>query len=178
MDNNTTSTGTVQASAPNYFSKRNVAIACGVLAILTICGCSLATIGFFGYYGREPETLTVEYSIPYTVTRGEEFDLVLTLRNTGNEDVYISDIDLDEAFSGSILDGAITISTDPEMERNFSTDGIKTFVYNRSLPAGSTEQVIFRMEAVAVGEFGGSIGVYVGPIAARIDYVGITITED
>jgi hypothetical protein len=178
MDNNSMGTQVQQTLAPNFFSGRNVAIACGVLAVLTICACALTTVGVFAYYGREPETLTVEYSIPYTVTRGEEFELVLTLTNTGNEAVYVGDIDLDEAFGGSILDGAITISTDPYMDRDFSTSGIKTFKYDRSIPAGTSAQVTFRMQAVAVGEYGGSIGVYVGDIAARIQYVGITIIED
>jgi hypothetical protein len=178
MDTNTRDMGVMQESKPDLFSRRNVAIGCTVLAVIAVCVCIFACAGFLIYYGREPQDLTIDHSIPYQVTRGEEFELVLTLTNTGDTDIYIGDIDLDEALGGSILDGAITLSTDPEMERDFSLSGIKTFKYNRTIPAGATRVVVFRLQAVSVGEYGGSVGAYVGDLAARIDYVGITIVED
>ena len=178
MNTDTREAAINQESKPELFTGRNIAIACGVLTLLAICACIVSGVGMLAYYGREPEGLTVEYSIPSSVARGEEFDFVLTITNTGSEDVFVGDIDLDEAFSESILDGAITISTDPVMEKDFSVSGIKSFQYNRNIPAGSTQRVVFRLQAVSAGEFGGSVGVYVGDIAARIQYVGITITED
>jgi len=56
--------------------------------------------------------------------------------------------------------------------------GIKTFQYNRAIPTGETRHVTFRLQAVTSGEFGGSIGIYVGGLAKTIDYVGITIAQE
>jgi len=176
MADNSMSMESSQAITPKNSSTNKFLIGCGVLVLLSICGCVLGTVGFFVYFGREPETLAVDYSIPYSVTKGERFELVLTLTNTGHSDLLVGDIDLDEVFGGSILDGSTTVSTDPPMDRDFSISGIKSFAYNRTIPAGESRQVTFFLEAVEVGEFGGSIGIYVGNQAKRIIYVGITIT--
>lgn len=175
------STDKIQESTPkgNHLW-RNVAIGCGVLVILSVCGCLVfgaGSIGLLTYFVREPEDLSVEYTLPYSVMRGEEFEFLLTLINTGDSEFAVNDIDLDEAFGDSILDGAVVLWTDPPMEKDYSISGIKTFEYNRAIPAGETRQVTFRLQAVTSGEFGGSIGIYVGALAKTIDYVGITIAE-
>lgn len=176
------STDKIRESTPkvNHFW-RNAAIGCGVLVILSACGCLIfgaGSVGLLTYFVREPENLSVEYSLPYSVMRGEEFELLLTLSNTGDSEFTVNDIDLDEAFGGSILDGAVVLWTDPPMERDYSMQGIKTFQYNRAIPAGETRHVTFRLQAVTSGEFGGSIGIYVGALAKTIDYVGITIAQE
>ncbi len=181
MENNS-SIDQIRESTPkgNHFW-RYAAIACGVLVILSACGCLIfgaGSVGLLTYFGREPDNLSVEYALPYSVVRGEEFELLLTLSNAGDSEFTVNDIDLDEAFSDSILDGAIVLWTDPPMEKDYSISGIKTFQYNRAIPAGETRQVTFRLQAVTSGEFGGSIGVYVGDLAKSIDYVGITIVEE
>ena len=181
MENNS-STDKIRESTPkgNHFW-RNVAIGCGVLVVLSVCGCLIigaGSVGLLTYFGREPENLSVEYSLPYSVIKGEEFELLLTLSNTGDSEFTVNDIDLDEAFGDSLLDGAIVLWTDPPMERDYSLSGIKTFHYNRAIPAGETHQVTFRLQAVTSGEFGGSIGIYLGALAKTIDYVGITIAEE
>jgi hypothetical protein len=133
--------------------------------------------GLVAKFGGEPEGLSAEYSMPGLVTKGETFELVINLTNTGNADILISDIDLDEAFGGSILDGAIVLSTEPPMQKDYSLSGIKTFKYDRTLIPGETQTVRFSLQAVNTGEFGGSIGIYVGDKAKRFDYLGIVITE-
>lgn len=181
MENNS-ATDKIRESAPkgNHFW-RYAAIGCGVLVVLSACGCLIfgaGSVGLLTYFGREPENLSIEYSLPYSVVRGEEFELLLTLSNAGDSEFTVNDIDLDEAFSDSILDGAIVLWTDPPMERDYSIPGIKTFQYNRSIPAGETRHVTFRLQAVTSGEFGGSIGIYVGALVKTIDYVGITIAQE
>jgi hypothetical protein len=176
------STDKIRESTPkgNHFW-RYAALACGALVILSACGCLIfgaGSVGLLTYFGREPENLSVEYSLPYSVMRGEELELLLTLSNTGDSEFMVNDIDLDEAFTDSILDGVIVLWTDPPMERDYSIPGIKTFQYNRAIPAGETRQVTFRLQAVTSGEFGGSIGIYVGALAKTIDYVGITIAQE
>lgn len=140
--------------------------------------CCISIAGFFGlfaYFGKTPENLSVQYDMPTVVSNGETFDLVLELTNTGSQSITVNDIDLDEAFGGSILDGCVVLNTEPEMERDYSVEGFKTFRYNRTIEPGKTNIVTFHLQAAAVGEFGGSIGVYVGNLSVRIEYVGIIV---
>lgn len=115
--------------------------------------------------------------MPSVVRKGENFDLVLTLTNTGNTSFTVGDIDLDEILGGSILDGAIVLETEPIMERDYSVSGIKSFHYNQTLQPDETKHVIFHLQATTAGEFGGSIGIYVGNLSKRINYVGIIVQE-
>lgn len=160
---------------------RYLAIGCGVLVVVLACACLASTVGgagFLAYFAQGTENLEIEHSILYSVKRGEEFELELILHNMGSSDIYVEDIDLDEILGGSILDGATTLGTEPEMERDFSIPGVKTFYYNRTIPAGESRTVIFDLEAVETGEFGGSVGIYVGNTSTRIDYVSVTIVEE
>jgi len=149
-----------------------------IIAILACCCLAFAgLIGTIVYFSREPQDLAVEYSSPPVVKKGETFDFKLSLRNTGNEPITITDIDLDEALGGSILDGCIVLETEPFMQRDYSLEGIKTFNYGQTLQPGETKTLIFHMQAVTAGEFGGSLAVYVGNTSKRIDYIGIIVQE-
>jgi hypothetical protein len=154
----------------------------GCLAVvgLGICVCLFVFLGGAGLiakFGGEPEGLSAEYTMPGLVQKGENFELVINLTNMSDAELFVTDIDLDEAFDSSILDGAVVLSTDPPMQKDYSLSGIKTFYYNRALGPGETHTVRFTLQAVNPGEFGGSIGIYVGDKAKRFDYVGIVISE-
>lgn len=148
-----------------------VAVVVGVCCCLTIAG----TIGLLAYFGQEPENVLLDYSMPSVVTNGETFDLVLRVTNAGTETITVGDVDLDEAFGGSILDGSVVLETEPNMERDYSVAGLKTFYYNQPIQPGETKTITFHLQATAVGEFGGSIGIYVGDHSKRIDYVGLIV---
>ena len=176
-----TSVDAAQVDHPRPQARRSNLFACGILLLLPISFCVILGIGgtaFIAYYAREPEFLDLEYSIPFSVNRGDEFDLVISLTNRGESDLFIGDIDLDQSFAGSILDGAVAVSTEPPMERDFSIPGIKSFEFNRPLAAGETQDVVFHLKAVTEGEVGGPVAVYVGDIAKSIDYIGTTILAD
>lgn len=161
-------------------SHKYVAWGCSILFVVVACTCVIAaglSFGMISYFGSTPKNLSVDYELPNLVTKGEKFHLVLIITNTGETGITVGDIDLDEAFGGSILDGAIVLETDPHMDRDYSIPGIKTFRYNRAIPAGESQRVVFQMQATTAGEYGGSIGIYVGDQAYRIDTVTITITE-
>lgn len=153
---------------------------CGILLTLAAWICMVGTgLGaiIFSYFGGTPKNISVDYELPTHVLKGEEFDLVLVITNTGDTDMAVGDIDLDQALSGSILEGAVVLSTEPDMRRDYSIPGIKSFHYDRTIPAGESEKVTFRMQATTVGEYGGSIGVYVGNLSYTLNEVTITITE-
>lgn len=148
-----------------------IAIGVGLCCCVSIAG----TIGLLAYFGQSPEDVVVQYEMPTVVKNGETFDLVLRISNTGSAPVTVGDIDLDEAFGGSFLDGSVVIDTEPAMERDYSIQGFKTFHYNTAIAPGETKTITFHLQATTVGEFGGSIGIYVGNKSSRIDYVGIVV---
>lgn len=148
--------------------------------VIVSCVCIIFIAGGAGLvskYGGEPEGFSVDYTMPHLVEKDQEFELIITMSNTSNSDILVSDIDLDEMLGGSILDGAMVLSTNPEMKRDYSLPGVKTFIYNRTIHPGETEKVTFNIQAVTPGEYGGSIGIYVGDLAKRFDYVDLVITE-
>jgi len=149
-----------------------IAIGCGIFLLLSICGCVVfgaATIGLFSYWGSEPEGLGLQAQYPWTVQLDERFELILTLNNSGNGSITIDSIDLDESLSGSILDGAIVERTEPEMDKDYSIPGIKSFFYKETLAPGESQEMTFYLRATEKGDHGGTIGVYVGGQATRQD---------
>ena len=148
-----------------------IVVGIGLCCCISIAG----VVGLFAYFGRTPENLSVQYEMPTVVSNGETFDLVLELTNTGSQSITVNDIDLDEAFGGSILDGCVVLETEPDMVRDYSVEWFKTFRYNQPIGPGETNIVTFHLQAATAGEFGGSIGVYVGDLSVRIDYLGIIV---
>lgn len=149
-----------------------------LVAIFACCGLLCAGgVGFVYYFGGEPENFSVDYTLPSPVKKGENVDLVITMSNNGDQPVFVTDIDLDEMFDGSILDGAIVLTSEPPIDRDYSISGVKTFKYNQNIQPGETKTVFFHLQATTVGEFGGPIGIYVGDQAKRLDYVGIIVQE-
>lgn len=150
-----------------------------LIAIVLGCICLACAgfVAFVAYFGQEPEGLSLNYSIPPVVQKGESFDFVLTITNSGTQPVTVNDIDLDEVLGGSILDGCTVLDTEPHMERDYSLEGVKTFKFNQAINPGESREVIFHLQANQAGEFGGSVGVYVGDKSKRIDFVSIIIQE-
>ena len=152
---------------------RNIVIGCGIIALVFVCACALlgsATIGLFSYFGREPEGLAMQIEYPWTVQVNESFELIMTLRNSGDSTITIQEIDLDEALGGSILDGSVVERTDPPMEKDYSIPGIKSFLFNQSIGPGETQEIVFYLRAIEAGDFGGTVGAYLpGGQAVRQD---------
>lgn len=140
-----------------------------VAVILCVCVACVGVVALLIYMGDEPENLSIQADYPATVQEGEDFEFVLYIENTGNNSLTVEDIDLDEMLGNSILDGAIVERTDPPMEKDYSLPGVKTFMYNDEIPPGETREVTFYLTATYAGEYGGSIGVYSGGRAKRID---------
>src|SRR5882724_6859172 len=89
------------------------------IAASTATCCFIAMAGVVGLhlrYSRKPENLSMKFDVPSLVKKNDGFDLVISMTNTGSKPFNITKIYLDEALSGSILDGAIVIDTEPKME--------------------------------------------------------------
>jgi len=156
-----------------------VSIGCAIAIFVGLCLCltlAASSFGLLAYLGGEPEGLNVQYDLPYNVHVRDEFDLVLSLTNISEHPIHVSDICLDGALSASILDGAVVVSTDPSMSRDYSVQGIKTFNYDSIIQPGDTITVRFHLQAQTPGEFSGPILIYVGNRSMLLSPV-ITILE-
>jgi hypothetical protein len=182
MEENSMGAESSQVIASKNSIRKKFLIGCGALILLSICCCVLVlgNVGLSVYQGGFLDTLTVDYSIPSSVAKGEHFELVLTLTNTGSSDIQVNHIDLDQVVGGSILDGSTIISSDPPIDRYVSGPGYQSFVYHLPIPPGESRQVTLVLEAVNVGQFGGPIGIFVGDNdkGQQTNNVTITITEE
>lgn len=152
-----------------------ILIGCGAALFLSaaiIC----SVIGLIAYVAGKPENIVVSYEVPALVTTGESFDLNLQITNTGDADILVGDIDLASMFNPTILEGAVVLSTEPEMEMDYSVPGVKSFRLNRSFTPGERQTVIFHLQAVAPGNYGGPVAVYVGMRSYDV-YPSITVTR-
>lgn len=170
-----------QPRQSNKFPWKIAILGCGIGLFIGCCLClvfTAASVGILALIGsKEPTDLEVEYVLPYSVNVGDEFDLIISLTNTGDQTLNITDIDLDGAFSGSILDGAIVTSTDPDMERDYSVPGVKSFHYNTAIQPHSSSDIRFLLLAQVSGEFGGRIDIYTNSFESKSIYPVITIRE-
>jgi hypothetical protein len=168
-------------SSPPVQSKRP-----SILKIFTLAGCGVAllscvgfvciTVGLLAYFAGNPKDIVVSHEIPAQVAEGENFDLTLKITNTRIADIYVGDIDLQSMFSPTILEGVLVLGTEPEMERDYSIQGIKTFRFNDTLEPNETQIVKFHLKAFKPGNFGGQVAVYSGLLSYEV-YPSITVTK-
>lgn len=140
---------------------------CSVAALLLGGLCIAGLVAMMVAFSGEPEGLLVEVDYPWSVTLGETFDVTFQLRNVGEEPLFVEDIDLDEPLDDSFLDGCVVVSSDPPIEKDYSLDGIKSFLYDTTIDPGDSHTVVFTVEAQAEGQWGGPVAVYAGHLAAR-----------
>lgn len=146
-------------------------VGCVVMGGLTF----IAIIGLLLYFGRDPENFLVDIDYPWQVAVGEPFDVVMEMRNTGDTEIEVGDIDLDEALSDSFLDGCRVLSSQPSMELDSAVPGIKSFHYNRLIGPGEVQTVTFTVEAIEAGKWGGTVGIYADGLLLqhRVDIVAV-----
>lgn len=152
------------------------ALGCAALAAVCTGVAFVALIALAIFFGRDPEGVVVNMDYPREVVVGEPFDVVMELRNIGDEDVEIGDLDLDQVLGGSFLDGCDVVSTSPSMEMDASVPGFKSFHYNAILAAGETHTVRFTVEAREPGNWGGTVGINVGHLLLE-DRVNLVAVE-
>jgi hypothetical protein len=145
----------------------------GCLVLLLIVGFIIA--GFF-YVLNSPPNLDGEISVPPKIQQGDEFDIIITLKNPTEKSVFIEEIffhnyleapDVIDSDVPNLLDGANIISTNPEMESETFIETDVIFPYFREIHTGDTQTIIFHMKAENIGVFMGDIGVY-----AKHPYLG------
>ena len=101
---------------------------------------------------------------PKIVHVGESLQLELHLKNKGEADLKVQDIDLSLAVDGnadSILAGAAVTRTEPAMQSyDVPLSKMRDYHYAGIIKPGETHKVIFYFQAVKPGEFHTDIDVY------------------
>jgi hypothetical protein len=153
-----------------------IIVGCGIVVAVLMCAGAI----YFVYTLRDSEVLGIEAKYPETVQAGDSFKLTLVLKNNGDVDIEVQDIDLSPALSGnydSILAGATVIRTEPAIKSDeFPSLKMWAYHYNRVVKPGETHTVIFYLQAVKVGEFHTDVDVYLSDARSTASDIRISIT--
>lgn len=137
-------------------------ITCGIVAAVLLCVGSLVAIFGFGVlasvFGSEPEGLVVVPQLPATVSEGQDFDLVVNLRNEGEEALKISEIKLPDAITQAASVQQVIPASPNQVDYSDSTG----YQFSITLSPKNSQQVIFKMIATRQGDFTGDLDVMVG----------------
>jgi hypothetical protein len=103
------------------------------------------------------KNVDISVTAPETVTVGQDFEVLLSITNTANEDQSLNSIDIENVY----LKGIEVIGSDPEYYESFgiAVDNTVSYSYEVNIPPGETLVVVFYCKAVSVGEFEGKMDV-------------------
>lgn len=110
------------------------------------------------------ESLQQQVSYPLTVKEGEEFDLVLTIRNPNPTTLDLESIDI-------LLDGFDIIKSPADTTH----DGAQEWAITTSLSTGTTLTKTFRLQAQTIGIWTGDIDLYHSGDSPETDTVTIEV---
>ncbi|MBP1620864.1 MAG: hypothetical protein H6Q02_1631 [Acidobacteria bacterium] len=90
---------------------------------------------------------------PVAVTEGEEYTLVLTIRNESGREQRLVDLDIADSY----LDGVVLQSSEPPFSssQHVPVDRSVSHSYDRSIPAGGTLSIRLQALALRPGDFAG-----------------------
>lgn len=124
----------------------------GVLLLPIVVG-----VGVVWYVLAQPQAeaavITMRVETPERLVEGDTVEMAVTLHNATDRPVTLVGIDL----SGGYLDGFVLIRTEPAYVAEEEGPVFRGFDYNLALPARGDVRVVFRMQAVAAGEYAGDI---------------------
>ena len=147
----------IQGDKPN---RRPWLWACGG-CVLLIC-VVLGVLAFLLFsLSNESYPLDGQVSFPSTVKKGDDFDFVITLTNSGTEPVFINHFTL-QNYVGlpSLLDAVRVMSVEPTMVSEPIFEKEVQYPYFQELKPGETLTVVFHMRAENTGTYYIDVGVY------------------
>jgi hypothetical protein len=137
--------------------KRAAPIVGGVmLGVVLLCGGGLAIFIHMVRSAIEgPQNVEISIACPEEVRTGEEFEIVVTVRNTGAEAQSIAGFDVSDAF----LEGVDLTGSDPPWDRTDSIFDFTSYYYDVDLPPGQAASVRLKALAGEPGFHSGGIDV-------------------
>jgi hypothetical protein len=133
---------------------------CGCLALIVVA--VAAVLGFVVWRASKGvENVTVTIAVPPEVRRGEDLDLVVSVRNDRpSDELRIGDVDLALDY----LRGFTVAGTDPQPKTSMDMDlfGLRSFTFDTVVGPLETATFTFHLRAVQEGNFAGDVDVYEG----------------
>lgn len=133
---------------------------CGILGALTLA-VILGVVLFFVHVAQDPKEMRLAVDAPATVKRGVEFDLVVNVINDrSRKPLKVSSIDIAEGY----LDGFTVVSSEPAFTGSTTLpfEGGRSFQFNETVAAGTTNAFVFKLRARKTGRFLGDVDVCEG----------------
>ncbi len=135
------------------------------LALLAL----IATLGCAAF--AEPENIEVSIDAPVSVSVGQAFEVVLTVKNTGPSNQTLVDMDIGEDY----LEGVVVQKMDPPFKDALDAFGIMTYSMDLALPPEQEITVTISAYAAHAGDYSGSIDLCINSAVSCLYYPVRTI---
>ena len=150
-----------------------------IAAALVICTLTICAWLFLNVYtARDTGSLDLRADYPRAVKIGETFQVKLYLQNKSHQTIFVKDIDVHPNYSigPSILDHAMVISTDPNMEATGPFLHRASFRYSQRIRAGETQVVVFNFRATTAAETHTDFMIYLDNSTSALGYLDDSTT--
>jgi len=125
-----------------------ITFATASLVILCVGGVFLfGGLGLLSLFSEPPLEITAD--IPPTVPIGAEYDIGLTITNTHDRPIKVTEIQL----PFTILEGSDLVSSSPAFTARTDYSGRYGYTFSINLDPGESQTVIFKMKALYAGDF-------------------------
>lgn len=126
-------------------------IGCGVLVILGIGGCFVVV----SYLLDQPEGVEISVDAPGRAVVGEAFEIVARVRNVGDRDRELVDLDVADEY----LEGIVVVDTEPDSSDSMHVpfDNTVSYSFGLTVPPAGEVAVTLSAEAVHAGDFAGDV---------------------
>lgn len=140
---------------PNLSYQRNKLIVITALITMLITSVVWIGLGVTGYFlvFSKPPTFEILVDHPDVVELGAEFDVKVTVRNSGSDDVNLANIDVYEG----LLDGFEISSITPKPRSTEKIIGYHSYSLFHTLTPGKSQDITFKLKAKEVGYWAGDI---------------------
>ncbi|MBI3097370.1 MAG: hypothetical protein HYY93_03860 [Planctomycetes bacterium] len=141
-------------------TQKTVLIILAVVAAVIVTAVAAAVL-FFVHVSQDVEGVGVDVKSPATVTVGDTFDLVVTVRNTRTgKDLTVSDVDIGESFLAGFT--ISSVNPEPKSSMRVPIEGGQSFTFDARIPAGGSRSFTFRLQAEGAGIYRGDVDVCEG----------------
>jgi uncharacterized repeat protein (TIGR01451 family) len=135
---------------------------CLILMIGMVLGCVLG-VGGIVWLTLSPENVTVSVDAPIQIDNGDKVEFTVNVTNDGTDTIEIVGVNIGaEYLDGIAVDSATPAYTDvlPPDETAIG-EALQYFYFSIPVAPGESASITFSGAAIAPGDYGGSLDVYV-----------------